>query len=127
MNPVHIVNPNDSDWTRNRYLLEFGMYHPTRLLVWANGLEDALDVAIDWIEENAPGLLVDEQVNEAYNEAIAEGKSEEEAQVCANTDVTCGGNAGHYIASEEWHILSENPSRKFLKDLIGEYGQAVHV
>ncbi len=61
------VNPGDRDWTCHVYVLYFGAYGWTQLRVWANHLEDALDECIDWIVDNAPGLLADDQVAEEYN------------------------------------------------------------
>jgi hypothetical protein len=118
---LHIVNPNEKSWTRHRYILWFGAYGSTRLMIWANSLEDALDEGIDWLEEHEPGLLATEQVNEAYREAIAEGKSEEEAQQEAEVDTTCGGNSGQYLLSWEWGIVSEDPTRQ---QVLAELGRA---
>ena len=42
MNPLVLVNPTDRDWTKGRYVLAFGAYGWTRLMVWASSLEDAL-------------------------------------------------------------------------------------
>lgn len=106
------INPNDKSWTRHRYVLWFGAYGTIHLLVWANSLEDALDECIDWIADNAPGLLMDEAVNEAFQEARAKGMSEEEAWDESQTDMTCGGNAGNFIASWEWGIDAEDPTRE---------------
>jgi hypothetical protein len=125
MDPLHIVNPTDRDWTHHRYILAFGAYGWTRLMVWANSLDAALDEAIDWIANNAPGLLADEQVNEAYREAIAEGKTEEEAQEEAEIDTTCGGNSGHYLLSWEWTVIAEDPSRAEVKAYTTEYGESL--
>lgn len=105
------INSTDRDWTKGRYLLAFGAYGDTRLLVWANSLEDALDECVDWIVENEPGLLADEQVREEYERAIAEGLSEEEAQERAEVDTICAGNYGNYLNSWEWSIVFENPTR----------------
>lgn len=105
------VNGSDRAWTRHRYILAFGAYGWTRLMVWANSLDDALDEAVDWIADNEPGLLVDETVQYAYNFAIGEGVDEDEARELAEADTTCAGNAGHYLASWEWHVLAEVPSR----------------
>lgn len=121
MSPRKIVpvNGSDRDWTRHRYILSFGAYGETLLMVWANSLDDALDECVDWIADNAPGLLADEQVAEAYNEAIAAGKSEEDAQAEAETDTTCAGNAGHYLLSYEWGIVAEDPDRATILDIQG--------
>lgn len=123
------VNPSDKDWTRQRYVLWFGAYGSTRLVVWANHLEDALDEAVDWIEEHAPGLLADEQVREAYVEALAEAAANGEdpededmiaaAQQVAERDTTCAGNHGRYINSWEWGIVAENPTRADILELQG--------
>lgn len=113
------VNATDADWTRHRYILWFGAYGTTRLMVWANSLDDALDGAIDWLVDNAPGHIVDDQVNEAYEEAIGAGKSEDEAREEAESDTTIGGNAGNHILSHEWGIVKEDPSRADLLELEG--------
>jgi hypothetical protein len=105
---IHIANPSErpeGTYRRNRrFLFSFGAYGSTHVLVYGRSLDDALDEAIDWLVDNAPGHLMDEQVAEAYREAIAAGKSEEEAAEEAETDMTCGGNCGHYIASWEWFV-----------------------
>lgn len=103
------VNGNDRSWTRGRYILGFGQY--LRLMVWANSCDDALDEAVDWIADNKPGLLHDNEVAEAYAWAIEQGKSEEEASEEAEVDMTIAGNAGHYLLSSEWTIVAENPTR----------------
>ncbi len=111
------VNPTHSHWTRHRYILAFGAYGHTQLLVWANSLDDALDEAIDWIVDNAPGLLADEQVSEEYNAAKARGMSDNDAHEYATNDTICGGNCGNYILSWEWAIVSEDPDRATIKSL----------
>jgi hypothetical protein len=113
-----VVNPNDKHFTRNRYCLAFDAYGSHMLLVWANGIEDALDECIDWIADHAPGLLADEQVAHEYQRLIAEGVSEEDANTQSTIDITCAGNNGHYILSWEWTIVAENPDRKTLKEII---------
>ena len=113
------VNSNDREWTRHRYILAFGAYGWTRLMIWANSLDDALDEAIDWLVDNAPGHICDEQVEEAYKEAIAEGKSEDEAMEIAEQDTTSGGNCGNRILSYEWFILVEDPTRAQILELQG--------
>ena len=116
---INIVNPGDRDWTKHRYVLQFGAYGWTVLLVWANSLDDALDESIDWIVDHAPGLLCDDEVQEEYERLIAEGKSEEEAQEEAEVDTTCGGNAGNRINSWDWAIVAEDPSRDVLLTIMG--------
>jgi hypothetical protein len=117
---VVLVNPSDRDYTKHRYVLAFGAHGWTVLVAWASHLEDALDECVDWIAEHAPGLLADEQVAEAYREAIAEGHDEETAQELATVDTTCAGNAGHYLLSWEWTIVCVDPSRAELKSILGQ-------
>lgn len=116
---VVIVNANDRDWTKHRYVLGFGAYSCTRLMVWANSLDDALDECIDWIVDHAPGLLADDAVADEYKRLIAEGASEDDAHEAAIVDTTCGGNCGNYILSQEWFILAEDPSRTDVLTMLG--------
>ncbi len=104
---TYTINESDASWVKTRYVLGFDAYGETHLEVFANSLEKALDEAIDWIVDNKPGLLCDEQVNEAYHQAILGGASEEEALAHATIDTTVGGNEGHYVLSYEWCIISE--------------------
>ena len=109
MNAIVPVNGSDREFTSSRFVLWFGACGSTRLMVWANHLDDAFDVAVDWIVEHAPGLLCDDQVAEEYDRGIAAGLSEEQAIEQAEVDTSCGGNAGNYVASWEWGILAEDP------------------
>jgi hypothetical protein len=119
------INFSDRHWTSNRFILCFGAYGDTRLMVWANHLEDALDECVDWISENAPGLLCNDEVNESYREElgrlIASGIDEDEASReawdMATQDVTTAGNAGDHILSYEWGIVAENPTREQIREL----------
>ncbi len=88
-------------------------------MVWANHLEDAIDEAIDWVADHAPGNLMDEQVHEAYQRAISQGLSEEQALQVAEEDVFSGGNSGHYVASDELNVVAENPTRECVLRLQG--------
>lgn len=115
---IHIVNGTDRSWVKHRYVLWFGAYRDTQLMVWGNSLDTALDIAVDWIVDNAPGLLCDDQVQEAYLEAIAEGETEEDAQATAMVDTTCAGNCGNYLHSWEWGVVVEDPTREQIKSLM---------
>lgn len=111
------VNGSDREWVSNRYILHFGA---TRLMmVWGNCLGDALDECIDWVAEHAPGLLCDDEVEELYREAIAEGLGEDDAWERATMDTISGGNCGNRIRSWEWGLVAENPSRSEVLKLQG--------
>jgi len=117
---VTLVNPIARAFVDNkRYVLWFGAYGETRLMVWARSLESALDECVDWIADNAPGLLADDGVHEQYKRLVAEGVDEEKAQEEATVDTTCAGNNGHYLNSWEWGIVAENPTRAQVLEILG--------
>lgn len=124
---IVLVNPENRDYTRYRgdtvrgncFVLCFGAYGWTRLMVWEDHLEDALDTAVDWLAEHAPGLLCTDAVDEAYTEALASGMSEDEAWDESLIDVTSAGNCGDHILSYEWNISLENPTRAELVAFLG--------
>ena len=116
---VILVNPEERQWTRERFVFAFGAYGWTRLMVWADGLDSALETAIDWIAEYAPGLLHDDEVNEEYQRLIDEGMPEEQAFEESSVDcITFGHNGLHFLPSWEWAIALENPTRQELIDYI---------
>lgn len=125
MNKIIPINFSNRHWTSSRFILCFGAYGDTMLMVWANHLDDALDECVDWISENAPGLLCNDEVNEIYRDELgrllASGMSDEnaesEAYETATQDVTTAGNYGDHILSYEWNIVCENPTREQIKDL----------
>ena len=133
MSKLNIANPGDRSWTNNTYVLCFGAYGWTHVLAYANSLDDALDECIDWLEDNEPGLIIaHEEISELINEQLAEvGRTIEEFNEAgtggdawasdvyynATADLTCGGNHGVYIASYEWGIVVENPSKTQLIEL----------
>ena len=121
--PLVIVNRSDRSWTKSRFVLWFGQAGPyLYLMVWANGIDSALDTCVDWLADNTPGLLSDEIVNADYEKALAEGLDEDEAASKAIVDTTCAGNNGHYLMSDHWEIVFENPSRQQLKDWLVTVG-----
>lgn len=126
-----LVNPSESSWQNHRFILSFGAYGSTLLMVWARSLDDALQECGDWIEEHAPGLFCDDSVQEAYEEALEEAckacgcdtaepcdDCRESAWGASETDVTHLDN-GHYLPSWEWGIYAENPTRKEVLALLG--------
>lgn len=117
---VTMINPSERGYHRSSFVLWFGAYGECRLHVYADNLEDALDECVDWAVDHAPGILADEQVQEAYRTAMAERVADggdasdesiiQECQEEAEIDTTCAGNAGNYLMSWEWGIALENPS-----------------
>ena len=117
-----LVNPTDRNWTRFRYVFAFGATGSIHCLVWANSLNVALDVCVDWLAEHAPGLLADVEVKDEYERGLAEGLGEHAATERAEIDTTMAGNEGHYLHSWEWTIVAQNPDRLELKSLIESLG-----
>lgn len=110
------VNPGDQGYTKNdkRFVLWFG---PVKLYAFGS-LEDALEECGEWLEENAPGLLANEQVDEAYQIALAEGWNHDDAWDQAHIDVT-SLDCGRSILSYEWGIVAEDPTREELEEIFG--------
>lgn len=128
MSKIVVVNPVERSWTRNRYVLWFGACGPTRLMVWANGLEDALEEAAEWLAENAPGLIMthdSEELRSLVREACEERgisyddmpwRGDDDAQEAWN-DACDAATVDHtytesgWIPSWEWGICLEDPTR----------------
>lgn len=108
---VILVNPSDRDWTQGRWIFEFGAYGTTRLMVWGNGVDSAMSEAVDWLAENAPGRLYDNEVSEA----LAKGELEEDA----TADMFQSGNYGNWVASWECAQGPVNPTRAELREYLG--------
>lgn len=118
MTKINIANPSERAFQRNSFLFWFGAYGSTYVLAYGAHLEDALESAVDWIVDNEPGHLMDDEVQEAYERAIAEGKDEEEAIEEAEMDMTGFGHSGmHYLASWEWGIVVESPTKSQLIEI----------
>ena len=132
---LHLVNRRErsSVWAHRNgcaekaFILWFGAYGYTRLLVYARHLEDALEECNGWIEDNAPGLYADDAVTEAYNEALERLRTEETdadedslvelAQEEAEGDVT-SLDGGHYINSWEWGLVGEGLTPRQIADYV---------
>lgn len=117
--PINSRTRNSCGLHPQRFVLAFGAYGRTVCLVWADHLEDALDECIDWAKDNAPGLFCDDSVNEEYNRAIAEGKSEDEAYEKSTVDTICAGKRHcRYMLAGDVHLVCENPDRQTLKEIV---------
>lgn len=94
--------------------LQFGAYGSTHVYVWADGVESAFEVAVEWLDDHAPGLLV--MVNEEDYQRAAEelGKvwdpSDPDYEIIetAEADMTMIGHTtlkhGNAVASWEWYV-----------------------
>ncbi len=106
---IDLANPNDAQWTRHRYLFALGVYGWTRVLVWANDHDDAIEELAEWCETHAPGLFCDDAVHELFAEATTEGYSEEDAWEHAEVDTI--RTESHWFLSWEVSVI-EDPTRE---------------
>jgi hypothetical protein len=105
---VTIINPNDYDWARELFLFSFGAYGDDLMLVFANGVEKALEIAASDLLAHSPGSFVDqEEMKQLYDEALEESSSEEETQEKATVDLTYTESG--YIPSWEWGVNDATP------------------
>jgi len=98
------------------YLFSFGAYGDTHVAVIGGSLEDGLESCLDWLDDNAPGLLhtiTAEGYANAARELGLEWPSEDEEVIGkvtqeAETDMTMVGhttlNHGNCIPSYEWFV-----------------------
>lgn len=99
------------------------------LVIYAGSLDNAIDEMIDWVAENHPDELVDDQVNEAFRTALEANEIDPDsdldwddddvqaAQQEAEADTTQGGNNAHYINSDDWSIVSDGASHSDLVEI----------
>ena len=116
---ITIVNAGDSDaWARTHtYVFAFGPYGTPLLMAYGDHLESALDACVEWIADNEPDMLMNEQVAEEYNRLIAEGETEDAAIEGSQVDTYQDGQ-GNYIDSD-WRIIAEDPSEDDLQRIAG--------
>lgn len=125
---INVANASDRSWTRQSFVLWFGQCAPTYVLVYANDLDSALELAADWLADNAPGHLLkhsDPELQTLYAEAchelygvelpapfgcIDERQASAYEQATADLTYTEAG----YLTSYEWGIVAENPTKAHL-------------
>lgn len=122
-----IIVVNDVSFYRHSFVFRVGQGAAQDihyLLVGAEGIDTALDEMIDWIAENEPDLIINDQVHEAYLEAMKERNADptdynsdesQDAMQEAEVDTTSGGNAGDHIDSDSWNIVVEDPTDDVLQ------------
>lgn len=94
----------------------FGAYGWTKVRVWADSLDDAFEIAVEWLDDNAPGHLIDltqDDYNEAAKDLGLDPASEDEdiqneIRETAEADLTHIGhttlNHGQFLTSYEWTV-----------------------
>jgi hypothetical protein len=106
-NPYVLVNPLEYE-NRMRtqlFAMHFGAYGTTRLLLWADHLETALELAAEWLAQYAPGhISTEEHIGQLVKEVQEEepGISDEDAYEKATADLTYTESG--YLTSYEWTV-----------------------
>jgi hypothetical protein len=122
---VRLVNPEDRNWTRHRYVLWFGAYGPTRLMVWANDLDSALEEAAEWLSEKAPGLIMKEWSDEhkdlirevceergiSFPEGFQAMDMETQWDIAEQAEADLTRTESGFLTSYEWGLDLEDPTR----------------
>lgn len=129
---VELVNPTDRDWTRHRYVMWFGACGATRLMVWANSLDDAIETAAEHLAEHAPGHVMSEW-SEEHRELIREVCAErgvefpagfealdddEKYDICEEAEADLTRTESGFLTSYEWGIDLEDPTRAELDEFL---------
>lgn len=158
-NPIHIVNWTDRSSHRdagsggygcpghhNRFLFSFGAYGTTHVMVFETSLERALELAADWLADNAPGhIMLHGNGNDKYDPELDALMAEAckkaglqwpipdtidmsdcdamqpywDAEQKAYADLTYTERG--YLTSYEWSMI-ENPDHATVLELAGDTG-----
>lgn len=136
---IYVVNPDQREYyTGDRrngtrcFVLGFGAFAWTRLLVYTTSLDEALEECGAWLADHAPGLIMPmgspehldlikeycsdhdldyDSLNEPHNQERFWGVCEQ-----AESDLT--STESGFITSHEWTILLENPDTETLYQFI---------
>lgn len=140
---LNIVNPTDRDYARHTWILNFGCVGTTFLMIWANGIEDAIEIAADWLATNAPGHIMAEWSDEhkdlirevceergiAFPEGFEalckdarDGVSEDAWQICEEAEADLTRTESGFLTSYEWGIWAEDPERSEVLELVERLG-----
>lgn len=68
-----IANPSDAEDAQSLYQFQFGAYGDTVVYVWADSDESAFEIAVEWLDDHAPGLLVDVTLDDLKEAAEDQG------------------------------------------------------
>ena len=120
-------------YPRHRYVLWFGAgYGPaTNILVYADSLENALEGAAQEIAERWPGLFTEPDYQDTFEDLIGEGElpsdfvfdpsglygridEETYGKIRDHAEADLTYTESGWIASWEWGIVAEDPSREQL-------------
>lgn len=122
---VVLVNTWDQSWTRHRYVLSFGAYGSTNLMVWANDLDSAIEESAEYLAKHAPGHVMREWSDEhkdlvkevceergvQWPEGFEALEDEQKGEICEQAEADLTHTESGFLTSYEWGISLEDPSR----------------
>lgn len=124
---VVMINADEKRYHDRSFVLWFGAYGWTRLHVYADDLEDALERCAEWLAKYTPGLIM-ERYGDEHKELLKEVCDEIglpfpppndanlepywRAEETANADMT--ETESGLIASWEWGVALEDPDAETL-------------
>lgn len=101
-----LINPSEGSWKNTLWHLTFGAYGDTHLLVWADGLDDALEEAVEYfVDKKKWGfVMTPEQALDAAGEEPTEENIERLYNGEFDMSVGHGGYGGEtwFVTSYEW-------------------------
>lgn len=129
---VYLANPTDRHYTSHRFVLWFGAYGTTNVMVWADSLDDAIEVAAEFLADHAPGHITPNW-GEEHKALVAEVCSEkgiefpagfdaleDEARyaICEQAEADLTLTESGFLTSHEWGIQLEDPTRADLDQFL---------
>jgi hypothetical protein len=129
---VELVNPTDRNYTRHRFVLHFGAYGWTRLMVCADSLDDAIEIAAEHLAAYAPGhvmkmwgdehkgLIKDvcEEKGIAFPDGFEALEDEVKNAICDEAEADLTRTESGFLTSYEWGVSLEDPTRAELDDFL---------
>jgi hypothetical protein len=128
---LNVVNSSDKSWSSHSFILTFGAYGSTHLLVYADNLDDAVEISAQWLAKNAPGHIMlhdDPTLTDLRREACEEAGLVWPPPADANMDAYYAAfetaeadltyTESGYLTSHEWMISAENPTPSQIREFV---------
>ena len=112
---TYIANPSEHDWKDDLYLVGMGNFG-TRFLCWAQGAEDALEIAAEAaLEAGMKGFFTDdEEMKKLYDEAREElGPDADDDEVAQQAEADLTYTESGWITAYEWSLYDVLPGLAF--------------
>lgn len=103
-----VANPFDRDVWKNVYVFQFGAFATTKVIVFANSVDDGIEVAAEWLDENGlAGFFVQPDYKDAAEElgfAVDTEDCDEIAQIHERAEIDLTYTEAGYLLSYEWYL-----------------------